>query len=256
MPTRFFIAAVAVISETIGCTSTMYMDMYHAADTHPNKWVKEQALSIILRCANELKVEDEGLKDCELPDLLRGMVMEAPHLAGQRDFILEWLLMSASPYTAEVSKDDPMIGWELRCRDGIKCPITGFIDLERLQDELEPEVDEDLQDVIEVRYFINIPPPNLISGLKETPNTYTTQLMRGGVFSPNGDLSREVVFRSVEEPCKVSPPDIRFVKTYSALANLVEQSGAFKVHQVSMIRRDWWTVDDLRARLDAAEANL
>ncbi|KAF9544036.1 hypothetical protein CPC08DRAFT_824090 [Agrocybe pediades] len=61
--------------------------------------------------------------------------------------------------------DRPMAK-KLRCRDGIKCPITGCIDLERLRDEIEPEVDEDLLDFIEVRYFINIPPSTLTSDLK------------------------------------------------------------------------------------------
>ncbi|KAF4623306.1 hypothetical protein D9613_002390 [Agrocybe pediades] len=248
------------------------------------------------------------------------MVTDAPHQSGQRfvsiavilaqqhrklvdlarkwleHFLLELLKMSTE---SDRCPDEPSIGWQVRLRDGTKCPISGCIHLEKRVDENGEEIRRELKDELRVEYFIPPPPSNLTGNLKfaysmlwvwanlneddwkkrvhlpenafllasrhiidhrwmdlvleaqGTPDTYTARFAGGGGFSPTGDRSREVVFRSLEKPSSARSPDFRLVRARSALAKLIRKSGARNV-RISIIRT---LQNAIKARLDPSRAS-
>ncbi|KAF9544038.1 hypothetical protein CPC08DRAFT_716595 [Agrocybe pediades] len=285
MSTRFHDTAIAAIVETIGCTPTLYLNMYHDFAAYPNESVKDQALDTVSQSGDDLKVEDENYR---LAALLEAMVTDAPYQSGQRfaaiaiilaqqhkklvDLARKWLehfLLELLSISTELDRcpDEPSIGWQVRCRDGTKCPISGCIHFRNLVDDNGEMVAEEMKDELQVEYFVPSPPLNFTGNLKfaydmlwvwanlteddwakkvyrpenafllasrhiidhrwmnlileeqGTPDTYTARFTASGGFSPTGDLSRDVVFRSPENPCSVLPPDSRFVRARSALSS-------------------------------------
>ncbi|KAF9547392.1 hypothetical protein CPC08DRAFT_823654 [Agrocybe pediades] len=144
MSTRFHDTAIAAIVEIIGCTITSYLNIYRDFAAYSDDSVKDLALNTVSQSGDDLKVEDENYR---LIALLEAMVADAPHQSGQRfvaiaiilaqqhrklvdlarkwleHFLLELLKMSTE---ADRCPDEPSIGWQVRLRDGMKCPISGL----------------------------------------------------------------------------------------------------------------------------------
>ncbi|KAF9557546.1 hypothetical protein CPC08DRAFT_819839 [Agrocybe pediades] len=174
-----FLHAIDLVSEIIGFTADVFLDMYKDVSISDD-YLARQATDAVSHCAGLLNVDDE---EYSLVNLLNFMVTNAPHINGMRfvsvaiilaykhhkvfdlaKSLMENFALALLTRSSTIHKDisEPVVvGSLVRGREQDHCAITKYFDDEKVFSVPRARRKSDMTSYLSVEYFIPIPPSNM-----------------------------------------------------------------------------------------------